>query len=189
MNEVGFLHPVHLGYLCMKMDFFQMKVGTSLSEEEGVCKAVCTLHIHTRLNFLITSELLNVLKSKDALWLLPDGKRVCGQPVVPLFWPHPAYHDSLHPPTVWPSNGIDGYTLCFLHPLFSREVSENWYRLDSEAKTHKFGLRYSGTKALLFHLTGGSSWRSQQRLASGNVSVVFGTLMFSQPVLVLLHLP
>ena len=66
------------------MDFFQMKVGTSLSEEEGVCKAVCTLHIHTRLNFLITFELLNVFKSKDALWLLPDGKRVCGQPVVPL---------------------------------------------------------------------------------------------------------
>lgn len=89
-----------------------------------------------------------------------------------LFWPHPACHDSLHPPTVWLGNSIDGYTLCFFHPLFSQEVSENWYRLDSEVKTHKFDLRYGGTKVLVFHLTGGSSWRSEQRLAIGNVLVL-----------------
>lgn len=33
INDVGFLFPVTLGYLCMKMDFFQIKVGTSLSGE------------------------------------------------------------------------------------------------------------------------------------------------------------
>lgn len=47
INDVGFLFPVTLGYLCMKMDFFQMKVGTSLSVEKASAKTECVLHIHT----------------------------------------------------------------------------------------------------------------------------------------------
>lgn len=57
INDVGFLLPVTLGYLCMEMDFLQIKVGTSLLDEEGICRAMCTLHIHASLNFLITFEM------------------------------------------------------------------------------------------------------------------------------------
>lgn len=70
INDVGFLFPVTLGYLCMKMDFFQIKVGTSLSDGKGICRAMCTLHIHASLNFLITFEMYNVFKWKHAIWWL-----------------------------------------------------------------------------------------------------------------------
>lgn len=80
INGVGFLFPVTLGYLCMKMDFFHIKVGTSLSDEKGICRAVCTLHIHASLKFLITFELSNVFKSSCASWVLIDEGRVSGQP-------------------------------------------------------------------------------------------------------------
>lgn len=46
-------------------------------------------------------------------------------------------------------------------------------------KTYNFDLRYR-MKGLVFHLIDGSFWRSKWRLASGNVSIFFGTFMFSQ---------
>lgn len=75
INDVGFLFPVTLGYLCMKMDFFQIKVGTSLSGEKACAKTERILHIHASWNFLITIEMYNVFKSKYAVRLLLEEMR------------------------------------------------------------------------------------------------------------------
>lgn len=79
INDVGFLFPVTLGYLCMKMDFFQIKVGTSLSGKKASAKTECILHIHASRNFLITIEMYNVFKSKYAVRLfLKEMRGLCG---------------------------------------------------------------------------------------------------------------
>lgn len=140
---------------------------------------------HLQSNVYITyscqSKFLNyvwavVFKSKDALWLLPDGMRVpvCSGLIVTM---------TMASFTVWLSNGIDGYSLLSL-PLHKMGIlhslsqdTENWYRLDLEVKSHNFDLRY-GMRALVFHLIHGSCCRPEWRMASGNVSVVFGTLTF-----------
>lgn len=63
----------------MKMDFLQIKVGTSLSGEKACAKTECILHIHASRNFLITIEMYNVFKSKYAVRLLLEEMRgLCG---------------------------------------------------------------------------------------------------------------
>lgn len=66
----------------MKVDFFQMKVGTSLSGKKASAETECVLHIHTSWNFLITFEMYNVFKSKYAVrFFLLCGSRRLSFPV------------------------------------------------------------------------------------------------------------
>lgn len=109
INDVAFLFPVTLGYLCMKMDFFQIKVSTSLSDGKGICRAMCTLHIHASLNFLITFEMYNIFKWEYAVWLLIDEMRVCGQARASVSL-------SVVVSSSWPSSPLSSFTHCRPRP-------------------------------------------------------------------------